>query len=75
MGKSVHRIRAHEMRRTTHPVFSSVEKYWLTVAAKEFPSGISTSANARDPIGLNRRVYRDVRSSLDGETATLELST
>ncbi len=70
MGKSVHRIRAHEMRRTTHPVYSSIEKYWLTVAAKEFPSGISTSANARDPIGLNRRVYKDVRSSLDGETAT-----
>jgi hypothetical protein len=70
MGKSVHRIRAHEMRRITHPVFSNIDKYWLTVAAKDFPSGMSTSANARDPIGLNRRVYKDVRSSLDGETAT-----
>ena len=37
---------------------------------KDFPSGISTSANARDPVGLNRRVYKDVRSSLDGKTAT-----
>ena len=71
MGKAVHRIRAHEMRRTSHPVFPSIDKYWLTVAAKEFPVGIGTSANARDPIGLNRRVYKDVRSSLDGETATL----
>jgi hypothetical protein len=70
MGKSVHRIRAHEMRRISHPVFSSIDKYWLTVAAKDFPSGIGTSANARDPIGLNRRVYKDVRSSLDGKTAT-----
>ena len=64
------RIRAHEMRRVSHPVFSNIHKYWLTVAAKDFPSGISTSANARDPVGLNRRVYKDVRSSLDGETAT-----
>src|ERR1700733_13418432 len=69
MGKSVHRIRAHEMRRISHPVFSDIDKYWLTVAAKDFPAGISTSANARDPVGLNRRVYKDVRSSLDGETA------
>jgi hypothetical protein len=70
MGKSVHRIRAYEMRRISHPVFSTIDKYWLTVAAKDFPSGISTSVNARDPVGLNRRVYKDVRSSLDGQTAT-----
>src|SRR3984885_16026762 len=70
MGKSVHRIRAHEMRRISHPVFPTIDKYWLTVAAKDFPAGISTSVNARDPLGLNRRVYKDVRSSLDGETAT-----
>jgi AIPR protein len=70
MGKSVHRVRAFEMRKISHPVFSDIDKYWLTVAAKDFPSGISTSANARDPEGLNRRVYKDVRSSLDGITAT-----
>jgi hypothetical protein len=70
MGKSVHRIRAFEMRKISHPVFPTVDKYWLTVAAKDFPTGISTSANARDPVGLNRRVYKDVRDSLDGETAT-----
>jgi hypothetical protein len=70
MGKSVHRIRAFEMRKVSHPVFSTIDKYWLTVAAKDFPSGISASANARDPVGLNRRVYKDVRSSLDGKTAT-----
>ncbi|HUZ94194.1 MAG TPA: AIPR family protein, partial [Edaphobacter sp.] len=70
MGKSVHRIRAFEMRKISHPIFPTIDKYWLTVAAKYFPAGISTSANARDPLGLNRRVYKDVRSSLDGETAT-----
>jgi AIPR protein len=69
MGKSVHRIRAYEMRRITHPVFKEIEKYWLTVAAKDFPSGISTEVNARDPVGFNRRVYKEVRSSLEGQTA------
>jgi len=69
MGKSVHHVRAFEMRKISHPIFSDIDKYWLTVAAKDFPSGISTSANARDPVGLNRRVYKDVRSSLDGITA------
>jgi len=69
MGISVHRVRAYQMRKISHPVFSDVNKYWLTVAAKNFPAGISTAANARDPIGLNRRVYKEVRSSLDGDTA------
>jgi hypothetical protein len=69
MGISVHRIRAFEMRKISHPVFPSINKYWLTVAAKDLPAGISTAANARDPVGINRRVYKDVRSSLEGETA------
>src|SRR5271170_7775072 len=69
MGKSVHRIRAFQMRKISHPIFPTIDKYWLTVAAKDFPSGISTSANARDPVGLNRRVYKDVKDSLNGETA------
>ena len=42
------------------------EKHWLTVRAKDFPAGISTSVNAREPVGLNRLVYRDVRESLEG---------
>jgi hypothetical protein len=57
------------MRKISHPVFSDIDKYWLTVAAKDLPAGISTAANARDPSGVNRRVYKDVRSSLEGETA------
>lgn len=69
MGTSVHRIRAYQMRKISHPVFPEISKYWLTIAAKDLPSGVSTAANARDPVGLNRRVYKDVRSSLDGDTA------
>jgi predicted Rdx family selenoprotein len=69
MGQTVHRIVAHEMRKISHPVIEGVAKYWLTVPARNFPSGISTSVNARDPVGLNRRVYRDVKESLLGQSS------
>lgn len=69
MATKSYRIRASEARRTTHPVFPEIEKYWLTVRASDFPANISTAANARDPVGLNRRVYRDVRESLLGMTS------
>ena len=42
MGTSVHHVRAYAVRKISHPVFEGIEKYWLTVAAKDFPSGIST---------------------------------
>jgi hypothetical protein len=70
MGKQVHRIPAFESRKVSHPVFKSISKYWLTVKATDFPSGISSAANAREPVGLNRMVYRDVRASLEGKEAT-----
>src|SRR6266478_468103 len=67
MNTSKHLIRAYELRRVSHPILPEVEKYWLSVRALDFPSGISTKANARDPIGMNRRVYRDVSKSLEGK--------
>src|SRR5437899_1457270 len=69
MGKQVHRIIAFDSRKVSHPVFPDIDKYWLTVKATDFPSGISTAANAREPVGLNRLVYRDVRESLEGTGA------
>ena len=69
MGKQVHRITAFESRKISHPVFNQIEKYWLTVKATDFPAGISTAANAREPVGLNRLVYRDVRESLEATGA------
>lgn len=71
MGKKTHRFRVFEARRISHPAHKDVEKYWFTVPAREFPVGISTGANARDPVGLNRRVYRDVKESLKGHSAPL----
>jgi hypothetical protein len=69
MGKQVHRIIAFDSRKVSHPIFPDIDKYWLTVKATDFPSGISTAANAREPVGLNRLVYRDVRESLEGTGA------
>ena len=63
MGKQVHRITAFESRKVSHPVFEIIHKYWLTVKATDFPTGVSAAANAREPVGLNRMVYRDVRAS------------
>lgn len=59
------------MRKITHPILKSIDKYWLTVEAKNLPANISTKANARDPRGLNRHVYKEVRSSLEGDTADI----
>lgn len=71
MGRSVHRLRAFEVRKVDHPVFPDISKYWMTVAAKDLPAGISSAANARDPVGLNKRVYRDVRDSLAGTNSVV----
>jgi hypothetical protein len=71
MTKSVVRFRVYEARRTTHPVWNEIEKYTFTVAAKDLPQRISWAANAREPVGLNRQVYKDVLSSLKGEGAVV----
>lgn len=69
MAKTAHRIIAFEARKISHPVFHNVAKYWMTVPASNFPTGITTSVKASDPVGLNRRVYRDVKESLLGESS------
>lgn len=71
MGKKTHRFAVHEARRISHPTHPEIEKHWFTIPAGNFPAGISTGANARDPVGLNRRVYRDVMESLKGNSAPI----
>lgn len=70
MSVTTHKLRVAEARRIKHPVFPSIEKHSFLVQANEVPSGIRTDANARDPEGLNRRVYREVHESLMGRDAT-----
>lgn len=64
MSATSHKLRVVEARRVKHPTYSQIEKHTFTVRAKDMPSGIRTDANARDPVGLNRRVYREVNESL-----------
>lgn len=70
MSVTTHKLRVADARRIKHPIFAGVEKHYFLVQAKHVPSGIRTDANARDPEGLNRRVYREVHESLMGRDAT-----
>ena len=64
MSTTSHKLRVVEVRRLKHPTYPEIEKHTFVVLAKDLPSGIRTDANARDPAGLNRRVYREVNESL-----------
>ena len=66
---AVHRFTVAEARRVRHPAFPNIEKHYFTVAAKNVPPGISAKPNAREPVGMNRQVYRDVQDSLLGRNA------
>ncbi len=70
MGTKTHRFRVAEARRVKHPINPRIERHYFLVRAREMPQGVSTDANAREPAGINRQVYRDVRDSLLGLTAT-----
>lgn len=69
MGRSTHRFKVAEARRVRHPVFPTIEKHYFSVRAKDMPRGIRADANAREPVGTNRQVYRDVRDSLLAQTS------
>lgn len=69
MSATTHKVRVVDARRIKHPQFPEIEKHYFLVRAKDLPSGIRTDANARDPNGLNRRVYREVHESLMGRDA------
>lgn len=71
MSKTTHVFRVAEARRFKHPVFEKVEKHYFLVRAIDLPPDVRMDANARDPVGLNRQVYRDVRESLMGNDAAL----
>lgn len=71
MSVTTHKLRVAAARRISHPIFKDVEKHYFLVSACELPDGIRTDANARDPEGLNRRVYRDVHESLMGRNSEL----
>ena len=55
-----------EARSFGHPFFPTINKHTFLVQASKLPVGLPTGANARDPVGMNRRVYKDVTESLRG---------
>ena len=75
MSTKTHLVRVCEARRITHPTFPKIEKHLWLVRASDIPAGVSWDANAREPVGLNRRVYREVKRSLMGSTRTRGYST
>jgi hypothetical protein len=60
---------AVEVRSFHHPVFAGIQKHQFLIQASKLPRGLPTGANARDPVGMNRRAYRDVEESLKGVEA------
>lgn len=58
-----------EARSFRHPVFTGIQKHQFLVQASKLPHDLPTGANARDPVGMNRQVYRDVKESLKGNEA------
>lgn len=64
MTVQTYRFDVAEARSFSHPVFPGVTKHTLLIQANKLPVGLPTGANARDPVGLNRRVYKDVKESL-----------
>ena len=69
MNAQTYRFDVAEARSFTHPVFPGVTKHTLLVQANKLPGGLPTGANAREPVGLNRRVYKDVKESLRANEA------
>ena len=64
-----------EARSFAHPIFPASISSTFSYKRRSFLRNLPTGANARDPVGMNRRVYRDVTESLKGSEAWPEVST
>jgi AIPR protein len=58
-----------EARSIRHPQFPNIQKHTFLVPAARLPKGLPNGANLREPTGMNRAVYKDVRESLRGREA------
>lgn len=61
-------LRAAQARKITHPALPDIDIHFFLVRAGDVPPNLTKDANARDFEGrdLNKRVYRDVTSTLLG---------
>jgi hypothetical protein len=69
MAIKPYRFEVSEARSVKHPTFPNITKHTFLVPAHLFPKNVPTGANLRDPVGMNRQVYRDVKASLEGKEA------
>lgn len=66
MQPKAYRFEVSEARSFRHPVFPLISKTIFILQASKLPIDLPDGANAREPVGMNRRVYRDVTESLKG---------
>lgn len=69
MAVKPYRFEVSEARSVKHPTLPSIVKHTFLVPANLFPRFVPMGANLRDPVGMNRQVYKDVRASLEGKEA------
>ncbi len=69
MAIKPYRFEVSEARSVKHPTLPNIVKHTFLVPARLFPKDVPTGANLRDPVGMNRQVYKDVKASLEGKEA------
>jgi hypothetical protein len=69
MAIKPYRFEVSEARSVKHPTLPNIVKHTFLVPAHLFPKDIPSGANLRDPVGMNRQVYKDVKASLEGKEA------
>lgn len=69
MAIKPYRFEVSEARSVKHPTLPNIVKHTLLVPAHLFPKDVPAGANLRDPVGMNRQVYKDVKASLEGKEA------
>ena len=69
MTAKPYRFEVAEARSFKHPHFPEIQKHVFLLPANNLPKDIPDGANLREPTGMSRAVYRDVRESLRGNEA------
>jgi hypothetical protein len=69
MAIKPYRFEVAEARSVKHPTLPNIVKHNFLVPAHLFPRDVPSGSNLRDPVGMNRQVYKDVKASLEGKEA------
>lgn len=69
MAIKPYRFVVSEARSVKHPSLPNIVKHTFLVPASLFPKNVPMGANLREPVGMNRQVYKDVKASLEGKEA------